>query len=86
MRTIYVDVLLGLNLFINYFLLLAVSKFLSWEGKRKRFFLAALIGALYSLTILLPELPDILSLIFKLLIAGVLIRIAFSVPGVDPIF
>ncbi len=86
MRTIYVDVLLGLNLFINYFLLLAVSKFLFWEGKRRRFFLAALIGAFYSLTILLPELPDILSLIFKLLLSGVLMRIAFPFRGWIPFF
>lgn len=86
MRTIYVDVLLSLNLFINYFLLLAVSKFLSWEGKRGRLLLASLAGAFYSLTILLPELPDLLSLLLKLLVSGVIIRIAWPFRGWLPFF
>ena len=86
MRTIYVDVLLGLNLFINYFLLLAVSKFLSWEGKRGRLLLASLAGAFYALTILLPELPDLLSLLLKLLVSGVIIRIAWPFRGWLPFF
>lgn len=86
MRTIYVDVLLGLNLFINYFLLLAVSKFLLWEGKRRRLLLASLAGSLYSLTILLPELPDALSLLLKLFVSGLIIRIAWPFRGWAPFF
>lgn len=86
MRTIYVDVLLGLNLFINYFLLLAVSKFLVWEAKRGRLLLAAWVGAFYSLTILLPEAPAVLSLLVKLLVSMLLVRIAWPFRGWAPFF
>ena len=81
-QTIYIDVLVGVNLFINYFLLLCVSDFLTLEGKRKRLVAAALLGAAYSLTILLPELPPALSLPLRLLMSLSIVLAAFGYRGV----
>lgn len=77
-QTIYIDVLAGINLFINYFLLLAVSKFLSYPVRRPRFIGAAALGALFSLSILLPELGTALSLLMKLVMSVLIILVAFG--------
>ena len=81
-QTIYIDVLVGVNLFINYFLLLCVSKFLSLETRRRRLVAAALLGAAYSLTILLPELSPALSLPLKLLMSLSIVLAAFGYHGI----
>ncbi len=80
-QTIYLDVLIGVNLIINYFLLLAVSKFLSLPVKRIRLVAAALLGAACSLTILLPEVPMLLSLFIKLAMAATIVLAAFPFGG-----
>ena len=80
-QTIYIDVLVGVNLFINFLLLLCVSKFLSLEGKRKRLVGAAFLGAVYSLSILLPEVPPALSLLTKLLMSLTIVLAAFGFRG-----
>jgi len=80
-QTIYIDVLVGVNLFINYFLLLAVSKFLSIPVKRLRVFAAAALGAVYSLTILLPEVNLFLSFIMKLFMAATIVLVAYPFHG-----
>lgn len=77
-QTIYIDILVGVNLFINYLLLLCVSRFLALEGKQKRLIGAAFVGALYSLIILLPEINPILSLLLKLLMSFSIVVIAFG--------
>ena len=81
-QTVYIDVLVGVNLFINYFLLLAVSKFLSITVKRMRLFAAAALGAAYSLTILLPEVNLFLSFMIKLVMAATIVLAAYSFCGV----
>jgi stage II sporulation protein GA (sporulation sigma-E factor processing peptidase) len=80
-QTIYLDVLIGVNLIINYFLLLAVSKFLSLPAKRIRLIAAALLGAMYSLTILLPEIPIFLSFFVKFVMATTIVLAAFPFGG-----
>ncbi len=77
-QTIYVDVLAAVNFFINYFLLLACAKFLSLPAKRGRLAAAAGIGAVFSLSILLPELPAAASLGMKLLMSAVIVLCAFG--------
>jgi len=81
-QTIYVDVLVGINLFINYFLLLAVSKLLSLSVKRIRLLAAAMLGAVYSLTILLPEVNLLLSFLIKLVMAATIVLAAYPYCGV----
>lgn len=80
-QTIYIDVLIAINLFINYFLLLAVSKFLSIPVKRPRLFAAAAFGAAASLTIFMPEINLFLSLLIKLVLSVAIVRIAFRFCG-----
>lgn len=80
-QTIYIDVLIGINLFVNYFLLLAVSKFLSLPVKRPRLVAAAAFGAAGSLTILLPEINIILSLFIKLILSTGIVLIAYPFCG-----
>lgn len=77
MQVVYVDVLLGLNLFINYFLLLAVGKFLHLTVRRLRLLAGAGIGAVYALTILLPPLPAVLSLLCRLAASAVIMMVAY---------
>ena len=81
-QTIYIDVLVGINLFINYFLLLAVSKFLSLPVKRFRMVAAAALGAAASLSILLPETNLFLSLAFKLAVSGLIVLFAYPYYGI----
>ena len=82
-QTIYVDVLVGVNLFINYFLLLATAKFLLLPVKRKRLVLASAVGAMYSLTILLPEINPVLSVFVKLLMSASIVWAAFGYGGIN---
>lgn len=80
-QTVYIDVLVGVNLFINYFLLLAVSKFLSLPVKRPRLLAASTLGAAYSLTILLPEINLFLSFFMKLVMAATIVLAAYPFNG-----
>lgn len=77
-QTIYVDVLICVNLFINYFLLISVAKILNLKAERKRLILSAFVGALYSLIILLPELNFIFSLVIKLIMSASIIFLGFE--------
>ncbi|MDE7235957.1 MAG: sigma-E processing peptidase SpoIIGA, partial [Helicobacter japonicus] len=77
-QTIYLDVLICVNLFINYFLLLAVAKFLKIYFKRKRIIAAAVLGAFYSLYILLPKINIIVSFLIKVIISVTIIICAFG--------
>ena len=77
-KTIYVDVLISVNLFINYFLLLSVAKILNLKPVRKRLILGAFIGALYSLIILLPPINGIFSVFLKLIMSASIVLLAFK--------
>lgn len=65
-QTIYIDVLVAVNLFINYFLLLAVARFLKILVRRRRILAGAALGAVFSLMILLPEMSALLSFFVKI--------------------
>lgn len=80
-QTIYVDVLVAVNFFINYFLLLATAKFLAVPAKRGRLAAASGLGALFSLSILLPETPAVLSIAVKLLMSAAIVLSAFGCGG-----
>lgn len=77
-QTIYVDVLLATNIFINYFLLLAVAKFMRVTYKRIRLIAASSLGAAYSLIILLPQLNPWVSLLVKLAMSITIVLVAFK--------
>lgn len=75
---VYVDVLVVLNLYINYFLIRATAMITRRESSRKRCVLAALVGALGSLVILLPELPFFVVVLFKLALGVLIMLITFG--------
>lgn len=74
----YVDVLVVLNLYINYFLIRATALITRRECSRKRCVPAAFVGALGSLVILLPELPFLVVVLFKLALGVLIMLIAFG--------
>lgn len=75
---IYIDVLLALNLFVNYFLLLSVAKFLHTRVRRLRILLSAVIGATFSLLIFLPDFGFIVTFIVKLILGTLLTVTTFG--------
>lgn len=81
-QTIYVDVLMAVNFFINYFLLLACAKFLALPVKRSRLAGASALGAAFSLSVLLPEYPAVLSLLIKLLMSVAIVLCAYGFGGI----
>lgn len=84
-QTVYIDVLMTVNFFINYFLLLACAKFLSLSFKRSRLAIASALGAVFSLCVLLPEYPAVLSLTGKLLMSVAIVLCAFGFGGIKRI-
>lgn len=77
-QVIYLDVLLAVNLFVNYFLLLGTSCFFSQKAKRFRMVLSALTGSLFSVLILFDDLHPLLLWGIKLALACLLTLIAFG--------
>ncbi|HEX3017555.1 MAG TPA: sigma-E processing peptidase SpoIIGA [Caproicibacter sp.] len=81
-QTIYIDVLMAVNFFITYFLLLACAKFLALPIKRSRLAGASALGAVFALSVLLPEYPAVLSLLMKLLMSIAIVICAFGFGGI----
>lgn len=79
MKTIYIDVLIVLNIYVNFFLLKATAKFTHTLLKTSRCILSSIIGSLFSLTILLPSESFLLSLSIKLIAAAVITAITFGI-------
>ncbi len=82
---IYIDVLLFVNLIINYLLLCMTALVLRRERSRLRLCLAAVLGSAMSLSILLPALPFAAALLLKLSGAAAMCRVAFRYRGLRPL-
>ncbi len=78
MQTIYLDVLLILNLYVNWFLLRGTARLTHTRLHTVRCIAAALCGSFTSLTVLLPPMPTVLALAVKLLTAMLPVGIAFG--------
>ena len=78
MLTVYVDILIILNLYINYFLIRASAMIMRRVCPRGRCVLAAFVGALGALVILLPELPFFGIVLFKTTLGALVVFIAFG--------
>ena len=79
---VYADVLIFLNLIINYFLLLVVSKILKKTPKTRWVVLSAFVGALSSLYIFLPQTSFLIETLFKIAVSMLMSIIAFGFKGV----
>lgn len=82
MPVIYIDVLLALNLFIDFLLLLATVRILRISYRRWRLVLGALFGSICSTLIFLPDLNMVLSTAVKLVSAAMIMLISFKWMGV----
>ena len=78
MITIYIDVLLVLNIYVNYFLLCMTARLTHSPLKTFRCAAAAVYGSLFSLLILLPPLGTLLNTVIKLLSAVSITAAAFG--------
>lgn len=80
---VYVDILLCVNLYINYLLLQLTQKVLRRPFRKGRVILASAVGAACSLLMLLPPLPGLLLFFLRLLLA---LAIVFLASGEKKIF
>lgn len=76
--TVYADILVIVNLYIDFFLLWCVKKALRLRAGNGRLVLGALTGALCALTALLPQPPPLLSLLLGIAGAVVTTLSAFA--------
>ena len=79
MQTIYLDVLIGVNVYINYLLLVLTARFAACRQVRGRIVLGALVGALSSCTILLDIPSKLLSALIKIITAVLMTIISFEI-------
>lgn len=75
---VYIDILIILNLYINYFLLRSSALFLRREVSRKKLVLAALLGSLGSLIILAPALPFYITYPYKILLGAAMVLVVYG--------
>ena len=82
----YIDVLIGVNIYINYFLLLASAFFLHEKAKRTRLCLGALIGALGCCAMFLDLPFFFLGVMIKAGIASLMVLTAFGYKNLRTFF
>lgn len=75
---VYADVLIILNMYINYFLIRSTALFLKRDITARRCVLAAFIGGLGALVILLPELPFFVIAAEKIILGALIVLTAFG--------
>lgn len=80
--TVYIDVLITVNIFTDFFLLLCVKKFLNIRAKLLRLILGSLLGGALSLTALLPKFPAWLNIIVDVFLAAFIVFAAFGRTGI----
>lgn len=78
MQVIYIDTLVCVNLFIDFFILCTTKKVLHINASNLRIIIAAAIGAASSLIILMPIYSAVISAIYKVIISFVITITAFS--------
>ena len=79
MQTIYIDVLIVLNIYVNFFLLRITAGVTHSPLRTWRCAAASVYGSLFSLTILLPFLGTLISLAIKLAAAVSIVVLAFGI-------
>lgn len=75
---IYVDILIITSIYANFFLLKTTARLIHSPLKNGKCVLAAMVGSLFSLVILLPQLNTLLLLMVRILSAALMIITAFS--------
>lgn len=81
-QSVYIDILIAINIFVNYFLLLETTFISHEKPKRLRLLLASTLGGVYSLIIILPEMNVFLSILLKLILSTTIILAAFKIKNI----
>lgn len=79
---VYADILVIVNMIVDYFLLLGALRLVKREVKPYRLLLGALIGGLGSLIIFLPRVPLFLQIVFHILLCGGMTATVFGLSSV----
>lgn len=74
---VYADVLVVLNLFVNYFLLRLSAGLLKTKPKRTPILLGAMLGGVYSLVLFLPKQPWFVTVLMQLAALSAMVLCAF---------
>lgn len=83
---IYLDVLIVLNIYVNYFLIKATAKFTHKPVSSLRCVLSALLGSLFSITILIKNMPIAISMLLKLIAALTIVACSFGIKDMSGFF
>ncbi len=75
---IYIDILIITNIYVNFFLLKATARVSHSPLKNGRCILSAVIGSLFSLIILLPEMDNLILLLVRMSSAALIVFLAFK--------
>lgn len=78
MHTVYIDVLIAVNIFIDFMLLVCTAKFLHIKIKFIRLVLGSILGGILSLTALLPKMFFLLNVAVNLTEAAVIVFATFG--------
>ena len=78
MTVIYLDVLIGLNWVIDYFLLLAAAHLLSRKIRRWRVVLGAALGGAASAMVLMPKINGLLSFLLYAVVAALMVLVTYE--------
>ncbi len=76
---VYVDVLILLNFYVDYFLILGTEKLCRCSVKISRRLIGAVVSSLFSLVIFLPEMNPMVSVTVKLLCSSVTVAVVFGI-------
>lgn len=79
---VYADVLVFLNIIVDYFLLLAAAKITGQNPKTVRMVIAAVLGGLASLYIFLPKQKSVVEFLFKAAEAFILTAVCYGVRNI----
>ncbi len=85
-QVIYVDVLLLINLLVNYFLLLASNSILHTQPNRFRILVASAVGSVYSLIIFVPDLNVFVSIVLRIVCSTIMVFITFKINSIKTFF
>lgn len=86
MQTIYVDVLIVLNIYVNFFLLRMTSAFTHSPLKTGRCIVSSAYGSIFSLLILFPKINSLIVTLIKLVAAVTIVMLAFGIHGKKRLF
>lgn len=74
---VFLDVLIFINMLVNFFLMYITAKTLRVKTKLRYMFLSSFLGAVYVITVIYPRFTMFSNLFFKILMAFILILITF---------